>query len=540
MKNILHESDLHSVEQSWGTNDHDGHGTAIAGIATYFDLVDCLVSDTLVEIGHEIESVKILPPRNKPTTKAELFGAVTEQAVYQAEIERPNAKRIICMAVTADKYNTDNGSPTSWSAALDNLISGATDHNKRLFFVSAGNVNPIEFSDISYPEANILHPVESPGQSWNAITVGAYSKKATLENPDLAGYSAVADALGLSPFSSTSLKWDKKWPNKPDILCDGGNLARSKDFYTQSDELSLLSTEAAFHTHLFTTIHGTSSAVAQASWIAAQILEKYPQFWPETVRALMIDSAEWSSDMLDKFCKSDRKIDKRTLLRTCGYGIPNIETALWTSNNSVSMIIQSELQPFTKDKDRYKTKEMHIHNLPWPKDVLKELGALQVTMRVTLSYYIEPGPGEIGWKDRYRYASCGLRFDVNNTNETIEDFKKRINIAVRDDEKDSGEGDSGSSRWFLGKTLRDVGSLHSDIWQGNAIDLCECNYIGIYPTIGWWRERAYLGRYNRKVRYALVVSLRTPPQTVDLYTPIMTEIKNRVSVPIEVSIKNGL
>lgn len=204
------------------------------------------------------------------------------------------------------------------------------------------------------------------------------------------------------------------------------------------------------------------------------------------------------------------------------------------------MIIQSELQPFTKDKDRYKTKEMHIHNLPWPKDVLKELGALQVTMRVTLSYYIEPGPGEIGWKDRYRYASCGLRFDVNNTNETIEDFKKRINIAVRDDEKDSGEGDSGSSRWFLGKTLRDVGSLHSDIWQGNAIDLCECNYIGIYPTIGWWRERAYLGRYNRKVRYALVVSLRTPPQTVDLYTPIMTEIKNSVSVPIEVSIKNGL
>lgn len=37
---------------------------------------------------------------------------------------------------------------------------------------------------------------------------------------------------------------------------------------------------------------------------------------------------------------------------------------------------------------------------------------------------IEPSPGEVGWKYKYRYASCGLRFDVINSNETLEGLKK--------------------------------------------------------------------------------------------------------------------
>lgn len=51
---------------------------------------------------------------------------------------------------------------------------------------------------------------------------------------------------------------------------------------------------------------------------------------------------------------------------------------------------------------------MHIHTLPWPKELLSDCENANVKMRVTLSYYIEPGPGEIGWKDKYRYPSCGL------------------------------------------------------------------------------------------------------------------------------------
>lgn len=80
-------------------------------------------------------------------------------------------------------------------------------------------------------------------------------------------------------------------------------------------------------------------------------------------------------------------------------------------------------------------KEMDLHEIPWPTEVLQELGDTKVRLRITLSYFIEPGPGEIGWKDRYRYPSCGLRFDLINNNEELEDFKKRINVKMRGDDK---------------------------------------------------------------------------------------------------------
>lgn len=80
-----------------------------------------------------------------------------------------------------------------------------------------------------------------------------------------------------------------------------------------------------------------------------------------------------------------------------------------------------------------------MHEFPWPKEVLESLGDTSVRLRITLSYFIEPGPGEIGWKDRYRYPSCNLRFDLINNDENIEDFKKRINVKMRgEDRKDSG------------------------------------------------------------------------------------------------------
>jgi len=60
------------------------------------------------------------------------------------------------------------------------------------------------------------------------------------------------------------------------------------------------------------------------------------------------------------------------------------------------MVIQGELQPF----DKKSMHEMHLHTLPWPKEVLEELGETPVTLKLTLSYFIEPGPGEVGWKDK--------------------------------------------------------------------------------------------------------------------------------------------
>lgn len=80
-----------------------------------------------------------MPPRG--TNPFELYGAITKQAVALAEISNSKTKRILCMAITSSENNTLDGSPTSWSATIDSITSAAEDENeKRLFFISAGNV----------------------------------------------------------------------------------------------------------------------------------------------------------------------------------------------------------------------------------------------------------------------------------------------------------------------------------------------------------------------------------------------------------------
>lgn len=534
----IKDETIQAVNSSWSTNDHEGHGTEMAGVALYNNLQQKLEDYSVNNILHGIESVKILPPKggNIP----ELYGAVTEQAVALAEIANPRAKRTLCMAVTTHQYNTKDGSPTSWSAALDSITSGADgDEEKRLFIVSAGNVEPkeLEIQKHSYTEANILHGIESPAQSWNALTVGAFAKNIEIADSDFKKYGyniPVADAGELSPYSATSVLWDSRWPVKPEVLFDGGNMATNgkKDF-SDCPDLSVLTTNRKHLEKLFTVIWGTSSSTAQAAWMAAQIFAEYPDAWPETVRGLIVHSAQWTDKMCRQFCKIDKKkTGRRTLLRTCGYGVPNLDRAIQCMNNSVNLIIQGELQPF-QDKNM---KDMHLHKIPWPSQVLESLGEANAEMKVTLSYFIEPGPGEIGWKDKYRYSSAGLRFDVINTDQTIEDFKKCINVKMRgDDKKDHGEGTRGNDRWYLGTDNRDVGSIHSDFWRGSAVDLCEAQYIAVYPVVGWWRERKYLGKSNNVMRYSLIVSLSTPEIDVDLYTPIVTQIKNLVQVEIPVT-----
>jgi hypothetical protein len=525
LRPAIDDDSVQTVNPSWNSSDHEGHGTEVAGVSLFFDLKQSLISQTENIINHRIESVKILPPKGE--NKPELYGAITQDAVYLAETVRPQNKRAICMAITSSEHNTGNGKPTSWSGAVDSLIAGVGDNHKRLFFVSAGNVLPEEVKNASYTNANEIHSVESPGQAWNAITVGAYSKEIQIHDKNMNAYRPVADAMELSPYSSSSLMWDRGWPIKPEIMCDGGNMATDGVNYMEATDLSLLTTYYQPTRRLFSTINGTSAATAQAAWMAAQLMAEYPDIWPETVRALLIHSARWSDKMEKQFYKGGNKTDRRLLLRTCGYGIPNLEMAIQCFNNSVNLVVQEELQPYRKDG------AMNVHTIPWPSQVLQDLGNTRVTMRVTLSYFIEPGPGEIGWQNKYRYASCGLRFDVKNKNETDDDFKKRINLAMRgDDKKDKGEGTSGAGDWFLGPNNRDVGSIHSDFKTLSAVELCNANMIGIYPVIGWWRERKNLECMGNKIRYSLIVSISTHEKEVDLYTPIVNQIKQTVSIEV--------
>ena len=293
------------------------------------------------------------------------------------------------------------------------------------------------------------------------------------------------------------------------------------------DDLSLLTTKISATGGMLTTTGDTSGAAALASRLAARIWAEYPTLWPETIRGLLIHSARWTDSMVREFPHSLR----HDRLRVYGYGVPNFQKAMSSANREATQIIEGVLQPFEWDRgsSRCKTKDMHLHYLPWPKEVLESLGEATVTMRVTLSYFIEPSPGRRGWNRGNRYQSCGLRFEVKRPLEMLSDFTNRVSAALREEDEDYVGAGADEREWSLGSNLRKKGSVHSDSWTGSAVNLANCGMIAVFPITGWWKERHHLKGWMKTVRYSLIVSLETSVET-DLYTPIA----NKIGVPVEV------
>ena len=270
----------------------------MSGLVGYGDLQLALESNSIVIIPHKLESIKILPPKGENDPK--LYGAIVSQSVSNISIDHPERKRIVCMAVTSPKYTTEDGSPSSWSAAIDELASGYLDEQQKLIFISAGNIEEMDDWK-NYPDSNKTRTVQNPGQSWNAVTVGAYTKKVKLiiqNTPDTSSRSGGRAYLLLVLLH---ISWDKKWPIKPDIVLEGGNLLKDRYGCYGCSELSLLTLHHQPTERQFSTINATSAATAQAAWMAAQIQSEYPDAWPETIRALLIHSADWTSEMKKQF-----------------------------------------------------------------------------------------------------------------------------------------------------------------------------------------------------------------------------------------------
>ena len=335
---LLADEDRHCVDPSWGRNDDDGHGTLMAGTAAYGDILSALQSDRVIVISHGLESAKILPPPPAKNPKR-LWGYYTAQGISLAEIQAPMRKRVICMAVTSTD-DRNRGRPSSWSGSLDELASGYDDEIRRLIIISAGNIaEPAEWRN--YPESNLTNEVHDPAQAWNALTVGAFTAKVHIQDSTLVGFEAVADKGNLSPYSTTSSTWTaRKWPIKPEVLFEGGNVARGpNNGVFDADDLKLLSTSHNPQVEQFAPFCATSAAAAQAAWMAAKIRAQYPNAWPETVRALVVHTAEWTPAQKKMFLHGDEsKTAYARLARICGFGVPDLSRALYCASNSLTLV----------------------------------------------------------------------------------------------------------------------------------------------------------------------------------------------------------
>lgn len=529
-----------------------GHGTPMAGLAAYGDLRQLTASNQKWNQLHRLESVRLFDPHR--LHDPDNYGSVTLQAVRRPEINNAQRKRAYCLAVTAP--GTDDGKPSAWSAAVDTAAYGDGNGSKRLILVSAGNVHPDNAgASYTYPDENRKTPIEDPAQAWNAITVGALTRRtAVTEGDDEARRLTpiVREKGMLSPFSRTSCEWDPHWPLKPEIVLEGGNAAVHPENHIEyPDSLQLVSTSAKVQAGKpFCSFKATSASTAQAAGLAAEITARYPDLWPETVRGLLVHAARWTPVMLDGVdphrAYTKKKNDRQRfiqILRSYGYGEPDIARAYFSAQHATTLIRQDELRPYKKEKSSVKLNDCHIHRLPWPKQLLQDNYNATLTLRVTLSYFVAPNPSANNALkgSRYRYGGSLLRFLVRNKDDSDDArFEARMTRVAQktespDDDDVNVENLPSDPGWALGSKLCGKGgSLIHDVWKGSAADLAQMDRIAIFPAKGWWAYRKFPKGdlwhdcHALPIRYSLLVSVEAEQEI-----PLYAEISNLLAVPVD-------
>lgn len=525
----LAKGDRHVAVSGWSRGDRNGHGTRMAGLVTYGDLRLVLEGTTKHPVRHRLESVKVIADRPGPNQN-DLFGTTTIDAVNVAE-QAASRLRTFVLASTTSKDSPHKGTPTSWSSTLDQLAAGAVEPKhgrRRLIVVSAGNVKQAEEAKVDYlkvcddPEES---EVESPAQAWNAITIGAMTEKVGEVGGETEGR-VLAKAGDLSPSSRTA-SWESKWPIKPDLVLEGGNwYDAGVGPPMEHPELMLVSTYYQPRSRIFTDMSDTSAATALAGRDLAILRDMYPELWPETVRALYVGSGEWNEQMWSHLKPKERKSKRAlgVLFRRYGYGVPNLPRALRSASNSVTLIVEDTLRPYRKEGSVRKIHEMRLIDLPWPRQALRDLGVQEVTLRVALSYFIEPNPGKVPVQNRERYPSHLLRFDLKDADETVAQFRRRVSrISNDEDGNDVGARTNqalDSSEWMFGPRRRNAGTLHIDRIRLSALDLSRRGKLAVFPVGGWWKYHKSPDLDDREVRYSLVVEIDAEGIDVDLYSEI--------------------
>jgi hypothetical protein len=334
-------------DESHFTEPPSGHGTMVAGLASYSDF-EVPLRDGQALTGRPVYSARVLESHPDFPDRTRFPEDVLEHVATEDAIRRLNAQgvRVFNLSITDDvPYSGPHVS--GWTESIDALIRELG----IVVVIAAGNVPGRPGSQTTsdgadyrrdYP-AYCLAPgarVAEPAVAALALTAGSLARSAGPATPSGTSYPgsrAIAESGELSPFSRTGPGFADNGAVKPDVVHYGGNwvVADTGSLDVRNAGVSTVTLSGDPARRMFTIANGTSFAAPRVSRLAADVWHRYPAASANLVRTLVALSADVPA--------TGRIVGISDQLRAYGNGRPSLVPASESGGNRTVLVFEGSI-----------------------------------------------------------------------------------------------------------------------------------------------------------------------------------------------------
>ena len=295
---IYEEAALHS-SFAGDTRDEYGHGTMIAGLVLYGDVLTAARARRF-EPPFRLASVRVLDKDGHEPERANTLRLITDAIEHLAQ-ECECSVINISFGDPSSPYT--GGRSSALAATLDALVR----RYDLLLVVSAGNLLLEQLVPAAQLFGRWPHYLSDPGfeivdpaQAALAVTVGALARA---DSPSAAGRAATAVAAAGAPAPFTRHGPGIGRAIKPELTADGGNFIfdRQAGNCPPDQAVEVVSTSARYPVELFASNIGTSFAAASVTHVAGLLASAYPELSPLVWRSLLLQGARHTPALCEPF-----------------------------------------------------------------------------------------------------------------------------------------------------------------------------------------------------------------------------------------------
>lgn len=471
-----------------GTHDGCGHGTMVAGVATFGDLRSQMEAGSLARVAR-IVSGKVL---NDNRAFDDRSYVPNQMRKVITRLHSQYRCRIFVLSLGDATQLFDGQKVGPWAATLDEL---ARELNI-LILVAAGNRKSLSSETketwvTGYP--HYLNGNEAafcePAGAMNVVTVGslAHGSGTDESHQEDAKVRAITERCHPSPF--TRVGPGIGGAIKPDVVDFGGTLVFDAvvNRVLGGDDAPATGVVSLSHKpleRLFVSSSGTSMAAPLVAFKACQLLRLFPAASANLLRALLVGGASVPQPAAELLAR----LSKDATRHVCGNGLVNLEHAAYSDNDRVILYAEDELS----------FDHFAVYEVPVPKEYQTEKGRREI--RVTLAF--DP-PVRHRRKD---YLGTTMSFRLVrgcDADFVFQHYRKRSSEEGKHPDLPSRN----NCTLEPGPAIRDAGTVQTAVarFERDVSSYGDTYYVVVRCEAGW---ASSLSAQDQKQRYALAVELR--------------------------------